>query len=265
MANEEHLRILRQGAAVWDPWRHRNPAVTPDLSNMSWLGLKNRVKVAVEEANIFVMGRTVDLGGMDLESANLRKADLRGVDLTGANLDHADISFSRMGYTTLAATDLSKVKGLETVAHEGPSTIGIDTVYRSQGNIPEIFLRGSGVGDDFISLIRSLAGSIQFYSCFISYSGQNQEFATRIHADLQDNGVRCWFAPNDMQSGKKLHEQIDDAIRMHERLLLILSPDSVNSEWVKTEMAKARKRELKEQKRVLFPIRINISFKELQD
>ena len=33
---------------------------------------------------------------------------------------------------------------------------------------------------------------------------------------------------------------------MHDRLLLILSEHSMSSEWVKTELAKARKREVRE-------------------
>jgi hypothetical protein len=68
--------------------------------------------------------------------------------------------------------------------------------------------------------------------------------------------VRCWFAPHDVQGGKKLHEQIDEAIRVHERLLLILSPNSMNSTWVETEIRNARNRELDESKRVLFPVRL---------
>ena len=48
-----------------------------------------------------------------------------------------------------------------------------------------------------------------------------------------------------MKGGRKLHEQIDDAIRLHDKLLLMLSEDSMNSEWVKTEIAKARKRKVK--------------------
>ena len=59
-----------------------------------------------------------------------------------------------------------------------------------------------------------------------------------------------------MQAGKKVHEQIDEAIRRYEKLLLILSENSMNSEWVKTEIANARQREIKEKKRVLFPIRL---------
>jgi hypothetical protein len=47
-------------------------------------------------------------------------------------------------------------------------------------------------------------------------------------------------------------------------LLLILSEHSINSEWVKTEIAKARRREEKEGKRVLFPVRL-VGFERLRD
>jgi hypothetical protein len=106
--------------------------------------------------------------------------------------------------------------------------------------------------------------TLPFYSCFISYSTKNQDFADRLHADLQNKGVRCWFAPHDIQGGKKIHEQIDEAIRLHDKLLLILSPHSLESEWVKTEIAKARKREVRDQRRVLFPIRL-APFETLRD
>jgi hypothetical protein len=76
--------------------------------------------------------------------------------------------------------------------------------------------------------------------------------------------VRCWFAPHDVQSGRKLHEQIDEAIRLHDKLLLILSLHSMASEWVKTEIAKARKREVRDKRRVLFPIRL-APFETLRD
>ncbi len=159
--------------------------------------------------------------------------------------------------TTFAANDLSNVKGLEKVRHYGPSTIGIDTLYRSRGKIPLAFLRGAGVPDNFIEYMGSLTGkALEFYSCFISYSTKDQEFADRLYADLQNKGVRCWFAPHDIQAGKKIHEQIDEAIRRYERLLLILSTNSMNSPWVKTEIRKARKREIEEKGRILFPVSI---------
>src|SRR5208337_248617 len=128
-------------------------------------------------------------------------------------------------------------------------TVGIDTIYKSRGKIPDAFLRGCGVPDGFIAYIGSMVGRpIEFYSCFISYSTHDQEFAKRLHADLQAKGVRCWFAPEEMKAGHKLDEQIDEAIRLHDKLLLILSEHSMSSEWVKTEIANAREREKKEGK-----------------
>ena len=46
------------------------------------------------------------------------------------------------------------------------------------------------------------------------------------------------------------------AIRLHDKLLLILSEHSMNSEWVKTEIFNAREREVAEKKRKLFPVRL---------
>jgi uncharacterized protein YjbI with pentapeptide repeats len=179
--------------------------------------------------------------------------------VTKTNLIGATVS-----NTVFANVDLSQVKGLETVKHRGPSEISISTIYRSQGKIPFEFLRGAGVPDIFIEYMHSLTGAAyEFYSCFISYSSKDQEFAERLHADLQNNGVRCWFAPHDAHGGQKLHQQIDQAIRLHEKLLLILSTDSMKSEWVKTEIRKAAKRQTKEKKDVLFPVSL-VPFDELR-
>ena len=201
----------------------------------------------------------------DLRDANFSGADLVGANFTSADLSRSDFSEASMRHTVFGYNDLSTVIGLETVHHRGPSTIDSDTMYRSKGRIPESFLRGCGIRDDFTTFIKSLATSpIQFYSCFISYSTKDQAFADRLYADLQNKGVRCWFAPHDVQGGRKLHEQIDEAIRLHDKLLLILSPHSMESEWVKTEIAKARKREVRDQRRVLFPIRL-APFETLRD
>ena len=209
------------------------------------------------------------LYGTNLSRANLSGANFEGTHFQGVNLSHAtltgvNLDRALMQGTVFASVDLSTAMGLETVRHLGPSTIGIDTMYLSRGQIPEGFLRGAGIPEGFIVYMKSLAANpIEFHSCFISYSSKDQKFANRLSADLQNAGVRCWFAPHHAQSGRKLHEQIDVAISLHEKLLLILSPHSMNSEWVKTEIAKARKREINESKRLLFPIRV-ASFESLQ-
>jgi hypothetical protein len=101
-----------------------------------------------------------------------------------------------------------------------------------------------------------VASSIRFYSVFISYSASDEDFATKLYDDLQKAGVRCWFAPHDIAGGEKLHEQIDRAIQVQDRLLLILSTASMSSEWVKTELANARTKEHEQRRKVLFPIRL---------
>ena len=174
-----------------------------------------------------------------------------------ASIDGSNFTGASAGATIFSDVDLSTVKGLEMVEHSGPSTVGIDTVYRSKGKIPAIFLRGCGVPEEFIESARSIGRNpIEYYSCFISYSTHDHEFAERLHADLQAKGVRCWFAPHDIKGGRKIHEQIDEAIRLHDKLLLVLSEHSMASEWVKSEVANARRREVKDGKRVLFPVRL---------
>ena len=194
-----------------------------------------------------------------------RGGPLRGEPRPRRTSGETDFSEATLGWTVFADVDLSTAKGLETVRHHGPSTIGVDTIYRSKGKIPEVFLRGAGLPDEFIAYIGSFVGRpIEFYSCFISYSGKDQEFADRLYEGLQNKGVRCWFAPHDVKAGEKLHEQIDEAIRLHDKLLLILSEHSMNSEWVKTEIFNAREREVAEKKRKLFPVRL-VPFETLYD
>jgi uncharacterized protein YjbI with pentapeptide repeats len=195
------------------------------------------------------------LGGAVLTGAILSRADLYDADLSEADLREVELGQARVGGTRFGNVDLSKVHGLDEVRHRGPSTIGIDTIYRSHGNIPDPFLRGCGVPENFITYMRSLTGNaFDFYSCFISYSTKDQEFADRLHADLQARGVRCWFAPHDIQGGRKIHEQIDEAIKVYDKLLLILSDASMTSNWVKTEIANARVKEVQQERQMLFPI-----------
>ncbi len=113
--------------------------------------------------------------------------------------------------------------------------------------------------------MRSLcADAIEFYSCFISYSHKDEEFAKRLHSRLRDAHLRVWFAPEDIKGGEKLHEQIDRAIQVHDRLLVVLSHTSLQSEWVVSEIRKARKKEIKENRRKLFPIRL-VDFETIRE
>jgi hypothetical protein len=115
------------------------------------------------------------------------------------------------------------------------------------------------VPEDFIVYMKSLVGKpIEFYSCFISYSSKDDDFAKRLYADLQAQNVRCWFAPEDLKIGDKFRMRIDEAIRVHDKLLLVLSENSVTSAWVEKEVETAFEKEQRQGgKPVLFPIRLD--------
>lgn len=100
---------------------------------------------------------------------------------------------------------------------------------------------------------------IEFYSCFISYSSKDHDFVERLHSDLQRNGVRCWFAPEDLKIGDPFRTRIDESIRFHDKLLLILTESSIASGWVQDEVEAALERERLERRMVLFPIRLDDS------
>ena len=178
---------------------------------------------------------------------------------TRADLDGADLGSASCVSTAFIDQDLSEVLGLEAVVHGGPSSIGIDTFVRSRGKIPEAFLRGCGVPDALIRQLPTIIGAmqpIQFYSCFISYSTEDEEFAKRLHSRMEQEKINVWFAHEHIQGGKKIHEQIDEAIRASDKLLLVLSPESMNREWVRTEIRNARQAEVQDGRRKLFPIRL---------
>ena len=211
-------------------------------------------KANLQEVNL---SRT-SLVGVNLSQANLSRANLSEANINGADLSLANLSRALLGRTVLENIDLREVKGLDAVNHQGPSILGLTTLYRSQGKIPQVFLQGVGVPDSFIDFLSYLPNPpLQFYSCFISYSSKDEIFARRLHADLQSQGVRCWYAPEDMRIGDKIRPTIDQYIRGHDKLLLILSEHSIYSDWVEMEVETAFEEEHQRHQTVLFPVRLD--------
>jgi len=79
----------------------------------------------------------------------------------------------------------------------------------------------------------------------------------RLHADLQANRVRCWFAPHDLRPGTWIRQGIDEAILVYDKLVLILSQEALDSGWVHYEVEIAYHKERERKTDVLFPIRID--------
>jgi hypothetical protein len=199
-----------------------------------------------------------DLRGADLTQSDLTGSFLVETDLCGADLDGASVVGATMGYTTIGDSDLSTVTGLDTIEHLGPSTIGIDTMFLSNGRIPDVFLVGAGVPHELTTYVKSLnAQAVVLSSCFISYSSKDDGFATELHSKLQAQHVRCWKDSEDLKIGDKFQDEIERAIRNHDKLLLVLSEKSINSSWVEWEVRRALKKEQDKGTTVLFPVRLD--------
>ena len=248
MANPEHLKILKQGVKVWNEWRNNHDFIYPELSGADLCG--------------------ADLSGADLSGADLRRTDLCGADLSRALLSYSDLSYSFLSEANFEETKfyettinecptLIKAKNLNKVLFGGNLNLDVRTLRACASELSFSFLQGAGYTNEEIEYLKAqYATPIKYYSCFISYSSKDEEFGKRLHSSLRNVNIPVWFAPEDVKGGEKLYEQISDAIHYHDRILIVLSENSLNSDWVETEIRKAKQIEVKENRRKLFPIRL---------
>ena len=68
-----------------------------------------------------------------------------------------------------------------------------------------------------------------------------------------------------MKGGFTIKDQNDNSIRTHDKLLLVLSEKSMDSNWVETEIIRVMKKEKQEGRRALFPISIVDDFQKIID
>ncbi|MEW5939426.1 MAG: toll/interleukin-1 receptor domain-containing protein, partial [Chloroflexota bacterium] len=102
--------------------------------------------------------------------------------------------------------------------------------------------------------------ALQISPLFISYSHADSAFVDHIDQALTAKGVRFWRDIHDAKAGR-LETQIDLAIRQNPTVLLVLSKNSLSSDWVEHEVRHARKLEKELGRDALCPIALDDSWK----
>ena len=77
------------------------------------------------------------------------------------------------------------------------------------------------------------------YDVFISYASDDKATAEAVCTALENEGIRCWFAPRDITPGQDWGEAVMSAIGTGRLMVVIFSSHSNTSEHVKREMSGA--------------------------
>jgi len=257
MANEEHLKILREGADRWNAWRRAKPEAVPDLRRADLReSLLANYDLSRADCNSVNLNRA-NIYFSDLDGASLHRANLIGATISKTSMAGTVLTKARCGGTVLADLDLSRAIGLNKVTHRRPSTIGLDTVMRSGRTLPREFMRGIGLSDEAMEAVTKASAPRHYYSAFISYSHSDQRFARALYDVLQDRGVRCWLDVAKLKVGARILDTVNDAIRSHDKVLLCCSSTSLGSSWVDDEITIAVERERSERRLVLIPLNLD--------
>jgi len=289
MTRDEALELLRRGGddavAIWNSWRGitwvrghpqyaKDGPLLPRLNDANLAGVDLR-GIDLTDADLsWTDLRGAKLQGSSFFGARLAYTDLREADFTNCQLGNANFLWTKLHKANLAGCslrktvfccDLSAAHGLNNLTYFGSSIMSIECIRYFTKEFPQRLLMGCGFTDDEIAFLRSVAPlPAEYHSCFISHSSADSEFGERLYRDLQTRGVRAWYAPHDLPIGARLRVDLDEAIKSHQKLLLILSMHSVFSPWVEKEVEAAFEQERIQGLPVLFPIRVDDAVMTIQ-
>ena len=91
-------------------------------------------------------------------------------------------------------------------------------------------------------------------SIFLSHTSIDKPFVEKLAKDLKSLGINVWFDKWEIKVGESITWKIEEGIRENEMLGIILSPEALESEWVKTELSSAWVKQMNVKKIVVLPI-----------
>ena len=89
---------------------------------------------------------------------------------------------------------------------------------------------------------------------FLSHSSQDKLFVDRLASDLEKMTVDVWYDKWEIKVGDSIVEKIAKGLKENDYIALVLSPNSVQSDWVKREINSSFMREINEKKARILPL-----------
>jgi hypothetical protein len=91
---------------------------------------------------------------------------------------------------------------------------------------------------------------------FISYSTADKSFVDHLVDSLSREGISIWIDEGEILPGDRIRERINQGILDSRYLLLVLSQNSIRSNWVRVELDSAMIREIEDNAVVVIPVLI---------
>lgn len=86
---------------------------------------------------------------------------------------------------------------------------------------------------------------------FLSHSSKDKKFVEKLKEDLENKGIDTWYDNKDLDIGDIVSDAIAEGIQQSWFFLIVISPNSVNSKWVKYELDEAYDQHINSGKKVL--------------
>ncbi|QWR76345.1 toll/interleukin-1 receptor domain-containing protein [Candidatus Magnetomonas plexicatena] len=84
------------------------------------------------------------------------------------------------------------------------------------------------------------------YDVFICHSSEDKDFIiNNILPDFKNNGISYWIDNEQIKYGDRITNKITDGLRNSKSILVCLSKNSANSDWIQTEYGAALHKNIK--------------------
>jgi hypothetical protein len=174
------------------------------------------------------------------------------------NLRLSRVSFkgTALNRTAFLNVTFEDCDDLTQAVHLGPSEFTISTIQKNT-DIPSEFWEAAGITTSIGDAIVQFGRPSSYHSCFVSFASADELIAKNIYEFLRAQGVSAWKADQSLSIGDPLRAAVFNAIEQHEKLLVIISSSSDNSQWVEQEVEKAFAKERRTGSLCILPIRID--------